>query len=401
MGTDIHLYVEHYNKESKRWENLFLYKKSSEGEFLPVDIYDGRDYDLFGLLAGVRSVIDPFVLPRGVPEDMSCEVSKAYGDGECYYAPTWYDYCELQAYEYMMADSLTAIQAKDKKINKLESQVKQFEKMAVKSNDAILFGAISCIYSQDIGEVKVIRNFGGSLGGVSTEAGFHVKAPWQDIITYDVRNNILSFMGDSEKDQFEGGSANGSAVTINDSSGTSATIDIQVNYSLDPEAAERLYADYGTQENFVKSICAVDIRAIPREVSGKFDTISILTTRGDFTSAVQEALTDKWKDYGLVVEQVSIQNVVYPQSIIDKYSEATAAEVAKATAENNQKVAEVEAQTKVTTAKGEAEANAILEKSLTDKVIQKQYVETLKSIGENGNLVVVPEGSSPIVSTGK
>lgn len=39
--------------------------------------------------------------------------------------------------------------------------------------------------------------------------------------------------------------------------------------------------------------------------------------------------------------------------------------------------------------------------SLTDKVIQKQYVETLKSIGENGNLVVVPEGSSPIVSTGK
>lgn len=112
-------------------------------------------------------------------------------------------------------------------------------------------------------------------------------------------------------------------------------------------------------------------------------------------------MTDKWKDYGLVVEQVSIQNVVYPQSIIDKYSEATAAEVAKATAENNQKVAEVEAQTKVTTAKGEAEANAILEKSLTDKVIQKQYVETLKSIGENGNLVVVPEGSSPIVSTGK
>ena len=135
MGCDIYLYVEHYNKESKRWENLFLYKKSSEGEFLPVDIYDGRDYDLFGLLAGVLSVIDPFVLPRGVPEDMSCEVSKAYGDGECYYAPTWYDYCELQAYEYMMTDSLTAIQAKDKKINKLESQVKQFEKMAVKSND--------------------------------------------------------------------------------------------------------------------------------------------------------------------------------------------------------------------------------------------------------------------------
>ena len=64
----------------------------------------------------------------------------------------------------------------------------------------------------------------------------------------------LSFMGNEEEDQFEGGSANGSAVTINDAGGASATIDIQVNYSLDPSAAEELYTNYGSQENFVKSI---------------------------------------------------------------------------------------------------------------------------------------------------
>lgn len=99
MGTDIHLYVEHYNKESKRWDSLSLYKKSSEDKFFPVDIYDGRDYELFGLLAGVRSIIAPFVFSRGVPDDMSCEVSKAYGDGQYYHTPTWYDWCELQTYE--------------------------------------------------------------------------------------------------------------------------------------------------------------------------------------------------------------------------------------------------------------------------------------------------------------
>lgn len=99
MGTDIHLYVEHYNKESKRWDSLSLYKKSSEDKFFPVDIYDGRDYELFGLLAGVRSIIASFVFSRGVPDDMSCEVSKAYGDGQYYHTPTWYDWCELQTYE--------------------------------------------------------------------------------------------------------------------------------------------------------------------------------------------------------------------------------------------------------------------------------------------------------------
>lgn len=264
---------------------------------------------------------------------------------------------------------------------------------------ALIASVLGCVYAQDIGEVKVIRNMGGAIEGTSTEAGFHFKAPWQDTVTYDIRNNVLSFMGDSEADQFEGGSANGSAVTINDKSGTTATIDIQVNYSLDPQTAEELYANYGTQENFVKSVCAVDIRSIPREVSGQFDTISILTARGDFTSAVQDALTEKWKDYGLIVEQVSIQNVVYPDSIKDKYSEAAAAEIAKTTAENQKEVAQVEADTKVVQANGEAEANRVLAESLTPEVIQQNYINTLKDISANGNLVVVPEGSTPVVST--
>ena len=264
----------------------------------------------------------------------------------------------------------------------------------------LLIGA-SCIYAQDVGQTILLRNFGGSLGSVSTDAGFHIKAPWQDTIAYDVRNNVLSFMGDQEKDQFEGGSANGSAVTVNDSGGASATIDIQVNYSLDPNAAKELYSNYGSQENFVKSVCAVDIRAVPRQVSGQFDTISILTARSEFANAVQEALAAKWENYGLVVESVSIQNVVYPQNIIDKYSEAQAAEIAKETALNNQEVAKVNAETKVIEAQGEADANAVLSESLTEEVLQQRYIDTLKEIGANGNLVVVPENSTPVVQTNK
>ena len=264
----------------------------------------------------------------------------------------------------------------------------------------LLIGA-SCIYAQDVGQTILLRNFGGFLGSVSTDAGFHVKAPWQDTIAYDVRNNVLSFMGESEEDQFEGGSANGSAVTVNDSGGASATIDIQVNYSLDPNAAKELYSNYGSQENFVKSVCAVDIRAVPRQVSGQFDTISILTARSEFANAVQEALAAKWENYGLVVESVSIQNVVYPQNIIDKYSEAQAAEIAKETALNNQEVAKVNAETKVIEAQGEADANAVLSESLTDEVLQQRYIDTLKEIGANGNLVVVPENSTPVVQTNK
>lgn len=62
-----------------------------------------------------------------------------------------------------------------------------------------------------------------------------------------------------------------------------------------------------------------------REVAGKYDTITMLTNRGDFTNGVQE--------------------------------------------------------------------------SLTPEVIQQHYIDALTSIGQSGNLVVVPEGSQPIVGT--
>lgn len=262
----------------------------------------------------------------------------------------------------------------------------------------IVLGLFGCIYTQDVGDVVVLRNLGGSIAGTSVEPGFHLKSPLQDTIRYDIRNNVLSFMGDSEEDQFEGGSANGSAVTINDKGGAKASVDIQVNYSLDPSVAEILYEDYGSQENFVKSICAVDIRAIPREVSGQFDTISILTTRGDFTAAVQEALSAKWEKYGLIVEQVSIQNVVYPDAIVESYAKAQSAEIAKAEALNKQETAKVNAETKVLEAEKAAEANRILSESLTSEVLQQKYIDALTSIGANGNLIVVPSDGNTMIN---
>ena len=257
-----------------------------------------------------------------------------------------------------------------------------------------------CFYTQDAGDVKVLRDFGGNIAGSSSDTGIHLKAPWQDVITYDIRNNVISFVADGEE-SFDGGSANGPQVTINDAGGASANIDIQVNYSLNPDNAIQIYQDYGTQENFVRSIAAVDMRAIPREVAGQFDTITILTNRGELTQAIQDRLTEKWATYGLNVEQVSIQEVRYSEDIVNKYSEAQQAEIERQTAVNKQETAKVNAETAVIEAQGTAEANDVLSQSLTDEVLQQKYIDALREIGANGNLVVVPEGSQPLVRANK
>lgn len=234
----------------------------------------------------------------------------------------------------------------------------------------------ACLYSLDVGEVAVIRNMGGSVAGHAENAGFHAKAPWQSVIKYD------------------GGSAEGKEITVNDRSGASANIDIQVNYSLEPSAAEMLYSEYGKQTTFTQNYIGNDLRSVARETSGKFDTITMLTDRGKYTKAVQDALTSKWKSIGLTVEQVSVQDIRYPKSITDSYAQAQAAEVAKQKAKNEQETAKVEAETKRIKAQGEADANKVLNDSLTDNVLRQHYIDALKNADQ---LIVTPEGSNTLI----
>ena len=254
----------------------------------------------------------------------------------------------------------------------------------------------SVVYAQDAGDVVVLRNWGGSLAGYTESAGFHAKAPWQSTVRYDVRNNLVNLYRDAEY-SYDGGRAEGACVTVNDKGGASADIDLQVVYSLDADAAMQLYVDYGTQENFTSTVIQNDVRATAREVAGRYDTITMLTNRGEFTEGLRSALSDKWERLGLDVEQVSVQDVRYSGDIAQRYAEAQEAEIAKAKAQNLQEAAKVEAETKVIEAQGEADANRVLSESLTPEVIQQHYIEALKEIGASGNLVVVPEGATPIV----
>lgn len=252
---------------------------------------------------------------------------------------------------------------------------------------AAIVAATSCVYSLDVGEVAVVRNLGGSVSGSQSEAGFHAKAPWQSAVKYDTRNNLINFYGGSEV---------GKQVSINDKSGASANIDIQVNYSLRPDAAVSLYRNYGSQENFVAKYISNDLRSVTREVAGKYDTITMLTNRGSFTRGVQKALSQKWKGMGLTVEQVSVQDVRYPKEITSAYAAAQAAEVQKQKAANEQETAKVEAETKRIKAQGEADANNALDSSLSDNVLKQKYIDALSNAK---NLTVVPDGSVPMVQT--
>jgi hypothetical protein len=74
MGCDIHAHIEFFSKtEHKTTSNCFVRCFSGELSF-------GRDYILFGLMAGVRHSVPPIIKPKGIPTTptLSYEVTDAY-----------------------------------------------------------------------------------------------------------------------------------------------------------------------------------------------------------------------------------------------------------------------------------------------------------------------------------
>ena len=65
MGTDIHIHIEHKSRKKKK----YVYDFEAYGE---------RIYSLFGVLAGTRGDYEALYDPRGLPMDVSPEITEEY-----------------------------------------------------------------------------------------------------------------------------------------------------------------------------------------------------------------------------------------------------------------------------------------------------------------------------------
>lgn len=90
MGCDIHAYAEVYL--NGQWQptgrliegDAIENEKDNESICLAIgNIYRGRNYELFGELAGVRSDTTPISWPKGLPDDVSDQIASCSDEWGC------------------------------------------------------------------------------------------------------------------------------------------------------------------------------------------------------------------------------------------------------------------------------------------------------------------------------
>ncbi|MEO5534822.1 MAG: prohibitin family protein [Pseudolysinimonas sp.] len=268
---------------------------------------------------------------------------------------------------------------------------------------AALFLVLSSFFRQDVGQANVLRDWAGNIVGYETQSGLHWKAPWVDPVTFDVRNQRAVFVSEQLPGEGDnvGGSPDGPQITVQDAEGVTANIDIAIRYSLDPDSVVDIYSSYANEENLKTRLIFNDIRSVVRSVPGSFTTIQMLTDRNSVQEKILEALEARWKDDGIIVEDVALQEIRYGDQVTGAYAAAQEANINVQTETAKLEAAKVSAQQKVVQAQAEADANAILNASLTTAILQQRYLDTLKELAAAGNLVVVPDGFNGLINVNR
>lgn len=261
----------------------------------------------------------------------------------------------------------------------------------------LLFAGLGSFFTQDPGQSSVMKDWTGNVVGYESSQGLHWKAPWVDPVTFDVRNQRAVYTGGNSQGDNSGGEANGAQITVQDKDGVTSNIDIAIRYSINPSSVVAIYNQYGSEDNLRTRLIFNDIRSVVRSVPGKYTTLELLTQRNDVQAAIQKALEEKWADDGIIVDDVALQEVRPPKDVQASYAEAQNAQIAVSTEQNKLDAAKVSAQQKIVQAEAEAKANNLLTQSLSPEVLQQHYIDALGK----GTIYVVPQGSTPLVSTGK
>ncbi len=230
----------------------------------------------------------------------------------------------------------------------------------------------------DAGERGVIfRKFGGGLDKSSKPftQGFHVIAPWNSMITYDVRE---------QKKEEE--------MSVLSSDGLNIKIDVSVRFRPMPEKIGYLHEEIGKE--YKRTIIEDLSRATVRRIIGRYTPEELYRNkREEIEQNIQDDLSKSLAEKHIILESALLRNIDLPEqiklAIQDKLKAKEQADKIDFEIERQKKESErirIEAQAK-------AEANRILSASLTDKILQEKGIQATIDLAKSDNSKVIVIGS--------
>lgn len=244
---------------------------------------------------------------------------------------------------------------------------------------AVIYLSSSIFLTIDAGERGVLfRKFGGGLDKETIyQPGFMVKAPWNDMYIYDVRETNIE-----------------EPMDVLDKSGLSLKVDVSVRFHPMYEKIGYLHEYFG--KDYINQLIIPEVRSTVRRVMGRFTAEEIYSTKRSEVEAAIIEETEKIlesKDNNIRMKALLIRSINLPeqikQAIESKLKQEQEALAYRFRLERERS----EAERKRIAAEGEAQANKIINNSLTDELLKMRGIEATTSLAGSSNAKVVIIGS--------
>jgi|TARA_B100000767_G_scaffold129315_1_gene122948 regulator of protease activity HflC (stomatin/prohibitin superfamily) len=229
------------------------------------------------------------------------------------------------------------------------------------------------------GEAGVLfKTFGG--GVVVDEPplgeGFHIIAPWNKVYLYNVK----------QQEVFE------SQMQVLSSNGLEISLDVSVLYQ--PKASELGLLHQTKGSNYLDIVIVPNIRAVARSVVGRYTPEQLYSTKRD---AIEEEIYDELKkgveSQHVQINDVLVRDVTLPNTIKQAIERKLSQEQMSLEYEFKLESARKEAEKVRIDAQGKADANRILNSSLTTNILRDKGIEATTKLAESPNSKVIVIGS--------
>ena len=156
--------------------------------------------------------------------------------------------------------------------------------------------------------------------------------------------------------------------------------DIVVNWHLDAGKVNKIYQSIGDEKAVVDRILTPAVNEVVKAAVAQKTAEEVLTKRPELKSDIDDRLRARLATYNIILDDVSVTNV-------DFSKEFNAAIESKQVAEQQAKQAfflaqkaENEAKAAIETAKGVAEAQKLVQQTLTPELLQKLAIEKWQGV---------------------
>ncbi len=214
----------------------------------------------------------------------------------------------------------------------------------------------SALYEVPAGNIGVVTRF-GAVNRVAY-SGINIKIPFAE------KAVMLSIRTQKDEVQATAMSENLQVVTSL----------IAVNYHLDGSHAKEVYQNVGA--NYTEIIVAPAIQNTFKAVTAKFTAEELITKRDEVRLQAEEELTKQLEPYFIVVENFNIVNFDFSAEYQNAIEAKQVAQQQVETSKQKLAQAEIDAQTVIAEAQGQADAQKALADTgaLTDEYLQYLFL---------------------------